>query len=75
MKQGFTWKFLIIFIVLLLAIWQISYTIKFMGLTEQQKAKMDPVKLSRLENRAIHLGLDLSGGMHIILEVDKSKLR
>ena len=75
MKQGFTWKFLIIFLILLLAIWQLTYTVKFMGLTARQKAKMNPVKLSRLENRAIHLGLDLSGGMHIVLEVDKSKLR
>jgi len=74
MKQNFTWKFLVIIVIIILALWQLSYTIRFMTLSEKQKSEMDPIKLSRLEDRAIHLGLDLSGGMHIVLEVDKSKL-
>ncbi|MEO0075140.1 MAG: hypothetical protein ABIK31_03400, partial [candidate division WOR-3 bacterium] len=31
-------------------------------------------KEARLHKRALHLGLDLVGGMHLVLEVDKTKL-
>jgi preprotein translocase subunit SecD len=31
-------------------------------------------ELADLHKRALHLGLDLVGGMHLVLEVDKSKL-
>lgn len=31
-------------------------------------------KLAGLHKRALHLGLDLVGGMHLVLEVDKTKL-
>ena len=34
----------------------------------------DPGQLIDLEQNAIKLGLDLRGGMHVVLEVDKSKL-
>ena len=40
----------------------------------QQMAESDPGALVDMERRAIKLGLDLRGGMHVVLEVDKSKL-
>ncbi len=40
------------------------------ALTQQQ----DPAGWLRLQKKAIKLGLDLRGGMHVVLEVDKSHL-
>src|SRR5262249_60484270 len=31
-------------------------------------------ELSELRRKAVHLGLDLQGGMHLVLEVDRSRL-
>ncbi len=40
---------------------------------ESELAELEAEKV-RLHKRALHLGLDLVGGMHLVLEVDKSKL-
>jgi protein-export membrane protein SecD len=37
-------------------------------------AKLPPKQVSDLRRKAIHLGLDLQGGMHLVLEVDRSRL-
>jgi len=41
---------------------------------KEQLAENDPAAMVNLEKRTIKLGLDLRGGMHVVLEVDKSKL-
>lgn len=52
-----------------------SYTL--WSLSDEVRATLeadDPDQLIELEQRAIKLGLDLRGGMHVVLEVDMSKL-
>lgn len=52
-----------------------SYTL--WSLSDEMRATLeadDPDQLIELEQRAIKLGLDLRGGMHVVLEVDMSKL-
>lgn len=52
-----------------------SYTL--WNLSDEVRAELetnDPDQLIDLERRAIKLGLDLRGGMHVVLEVDMSKL-
>ncbi|HEY2955539.1 MAG TPA: protein translocase subunit SecD [Candidatus Eisenbacteria bacterium] len=44
------------------------------SLTATQQAALPPKDLSDLRHKAIHLGLDLQGGMHLVLEVDRSRL-
>lgn len=39
-----------------------------------QKGRLSEEELSSLHRRALHLGLDLVGGMYLVLEVDRSKL-
>ncbi len=52
-----------------------SFQLYGMSVEERQEmADTDPGALVDLEQRAIKLGLDLRGGMHVVLEVDKSKL-
>ncbi|HVP38513.1 MAG TPA: protein translocase subunit SecD [Candidatus Saccharimonadales bacterium] len=44
------------------------------GLTDAQRRDTSDPKIDGLRDRAIHLGLDLQGGIHMVLEVDASKL-
>lgn len=56
----------------LVALWP---TFKFYGLSDEEKAKLretaDGTKeLNDLQSRSINLGLDLKGGIHLVLEAD-----
>ena len=45
----------------------------WIGLTAEErvsKAEVDQPKLKDLRSRILHLGLDLLGGMHVVLEAD-----
>jgi len=64
---------LAIAIVLLASIWFLYPTYRLYTLTPEEKLKLEESgKLNKLEDRALHLGLDLLGGMHMVLELDKS---
>src|SRR5207249_5186672 len=47
---------------------------RYYTLSPAQLRTMDAKEVAALRKKAIHLGLDLQGGMHVLLEVDKSKL-
>ncbi|NOT34370.1 MAG: protein translocase subunit SecD [Candidatus Eisenbacteria bacterium] len=52
-----------------------SYVYYSMTPAQRETARVaDPKKFAATRDRAIHLGLDLQGGMHLVLEVDRSKL-
>jgi len=73
--RNLQWKYLLIVVLIGLSIWQLSYSYRYFRLTEEDKAFLDPIQLKKLASRALHLGLDLKGGMHIVLELDKTKLK
>lgn len=71
MNSKLTPRFLIIGLVLAWAIWAIWPTIQYQGLSEAEKETLrEEGKLNQLESRTIKQGLDLKGGMYIVLEVD-----
>ncbi|MCK4548445.1 MAG: protein translocase subunit SecD [Candidatus Eisenbacteria sp.] len=74
MRKVARWKIVLLIVVLGLAGWSLYPTFRLVALSEEDRAGMDPEALARLEDGAIHLGLDLKGGMHLVLEVDKSDL-
>jgi protein-export membrane protein SecD len=43
-------------------------------MSPEERAKLPRSELLNLKNKAINLGLDLQGGMYLLMEVDKSKL-
>jgi protein-export membrane protein SecD len=45
-------------------------TAKLGLLSDEKKAAMDEEELAELKDNAVRLGLDLQGGMHLVLEVD-----
>lgn len=78
MRKGQTWLIGLVAFMTIASLWYLSSTLKLwtMPLSEREKlAQEDPAKLISLEKRAIKLGLDLKGGMYVVLEVDKSKLK
>jgi len=57
-----------------LSLWQLYPSYRFYTMTLAQRQAIEPAKLAQMRKRAVHLGLDLQGGMQLLLEVDKSRL-
>jgi SecD/SecF fusion protein len=52
-----------------------TYRLATMSAEERQRLEVEnPEKLDNLHKKALKLGLDLRGGMHLVLEVDDSQL-
>jgi SecD/SecF fusion protein len=74
MRRVARWKIVLLVVILGLAAWSLYPTVRLVTLSEEEKTQMGPERLARLEDQSIKLGLDLKGGMHLVLEVDKSEL-
>ncbi|MBD3168368.1 MAG: protein translocase subunit SecD [candidate division Zixibacteria bacterium] len=74
-SQG--WKIGLILFFLIVAIYYIYPSVKYHAMSYEEKMAMqveDPAEFQALQNKALKLGLDLQGGMHMVLQVDKSQL-
>ena len=72
-------KFKVIFILLIFfgCIYYLWPTIFLARQTPEERRTMhlsDPQRLQALEERSIKLGLDLQGGMHLVLELDRDEM-
>ncbi len=74
MTPKMRWKVLLVLVVVILAAWRASYTFRFLSMSDEDLAAMSTEEIAQLEANAIRLGLDLQGGMHMVLEVDKEGL-
>ena len=75
--KGETWKIILTLVLIVAAAWYFWPTVQYFTMDDAQKAALkqsDPDEFAKLQKRAIKLGLDLQGGMHVVLEVDKSQL-
>jgi len=64
-------RFLMIGLVLIWAMWAIWPTFQYQRLSDAEKEMLrEEGKLAQIESRTIKQGLDLKGGMYIVLEVD-----
>ena len=71
MQNKLTPRFLLIGLVLIWGIWSLWPTVKLQNLSNDEKdALRIEGKLEEIETKAIKQGLDLKGGMYIVLEVD-----
>ncbi|MDZ7860432.1 MAG: protein translocase subunit SecD [Candidatus Krumholzibacteriota bacterium] len=78
MKKDLRTKLIIVFLVFIGALYFLYPTFKLVTMSEQEKEKMrieKPEEFDELMNKSLKLGLDLKGGMHLVLEVDDSKLK
>lgn len=64
-------RFAIVAIIFLWVIWALLPTLEYRGLSDQEmERRKTEGTLADLERRIINLGLDLQGGIHLVLEVD-----
>jgi len=74
MTRADVWKLIAVLAATLLSAWYLYPSYRYYTLSPAQRAAMPALQLSDLRKKAIHLGLDLQGGMHLVLEVDSSHL-
>ena len=75
--QGQGWKIGLIVFLLAGSLWYLYPTIDLYMMSpaeREEMAKSDPQEWIKLQHKAMKLGLDLRGGMRLVLQVDKSKL-
>ena len=75
MKQN--WKPLLILALIIMAAFYLYPTVQFYGLDEAERGQMQrhaPASYFDLQKRSINLGLDLQGGIHLVMEVDLAGL-
>jgi protein-export membrane protein SecD len=75
MGSNFRWKLLSLVVLVGLSIYALYPSFRYYGMSEAERAALDPEKLADLRGEALKLGLDLQGGMHLVLELDRSALR
>jgi preprotein translocase subunit SecD len=77
LMRGESWKIGLTVFFFLAALYYLYPTIRFLAMDEEARQEMeevDPDGFRQLQNKAIKLGLDLQGGMHVVLQVDRSEL-
>ena len=75
MSNSLTPRYIIIGIIFAWAIYALSPTWKFQNMDEKKKEEVRTSgELEQIESRIIRQGLDLKGGMYIVLEADIPKL-
>ena len=60
----------IIFLIVLAAIYKIYPTYNYYSLSDEDKHKLDYSEIKNLRSQSINLGLDLQGGMYVLLEAE-----
>jgi SecD/SecF fusion protein len=60
--------------VLIVSLIYVYPSLKMFSLSKSEQAALDPARLQSLKDKSIKLGLDLQGGMYLVLEVDRSGL-
>jgi protein-export membrane protein SecD len=74
MNFSLRWRIIIIVAVIGLAIFSLWPSFRYYTLSKAEQAEMNPAELEKLRSQALKLGLDLQGGMHLVLEIDDSKV-
>ncbi|MGH7565682.1 MAG: protein translocase subunit SecD [Gemmatimonadota bacterium] len=75
MRRRLQVRWLIVGLSVLAAAWYLWPTIRYYSMSSEEREEIqltDPAAWDRLKEGAIQLGLDLQGGMHLVLELDES---
>jgi len=73
MTKSIQWKAIITSLILMLALAYLYPTYKWYSKSPEERTKLEDKK-DKIVGKILKLGLDLRGGMHLVLEVDLSKL-
>lgn len=75
--KGDTWKIVLTIVLIIAAAYYFWPTVSYFAMNDAERTAFktaDPDEFAQLQKKAIKLGLDLQGGMHVVLEVDKTNL-
>jgi protein-export membrane protein SecD len=72
--MNWKWKLGLIAATVAYSVWALLPSVQFYTKTNEERARLDAETRAHLTEHALKLGLDLQGGMHVVLEVDDSKL-
>ncbi|MFH1277933.1 MAG: protein translocase subunit SecD [Candidatus Eisenbacteria bacterium] len=67
-------RLILVIAALVLGAWYVYPTFRVVTLSDEKKAAMGPEAFAEYRSKALNLGLDLQGGMHLVLQVDRTKL-
>ena len=73
MQSSIGVKLIIVLAVVVLSLYLLYPTYQLSVMSDEEKARLeleDKKDLINLRSKSINLGLDLQGGMHVVLEVD-----
>ena len=73
-KYGLIWKSAFIAILALFSLYLLYPTFKYYSISSAQRQAMDPGELIKLRDKSLNLGLDLQGGIHLIMQVDTANM-
>ena len=68
------WKYLFIVVVILYCAYKLIPTVQYYTMSAEARAELTEEQKDNYVDSAIKLGLDLQGGMHLVLEIDDSEL-
>ncbi len=71
------WKLILILALIAAGVYYLLPSIKYYGMSAEERSAMDlsaPEALADLHKRSLNLGLDLQGGIHLVLEVQTEGL-
>jgi SecD/SecF fusion protein len=74
MTRADWWKLLAVLAATVFSAFYLYPSYRYYTLSPAQRQSLPASQLADLRKKAIHLGLDLQGGMHLVLEVDRSRL-
>lgn len=74
MNKSYRWKLILLIALVAMSTYALLPTFQFYGRSEAARNDPRDPEMKDLRNKALKLGLDLKGGMHLALELDKSKL-
>ncbi len=74
MGGNLRWKLILLVILLGLSVYALYPTVRFYSMSQAERAALPEQELAKLRDDALSLGLDLQGGMHLVLEIDRTGL-
>jgi len=75
MYKNLKWKALLTVIITAVSIYYLVPSFRLYSQNATQRAALPTEDITKLRDKSVKLGLDLQGGMHLVLEVDKTGLK
>jgi len=69
-KYSLSWKIALIAGLVIFSLWKVFPSYQYYTMSSAERDAMDPGNLDELKSKVLNLGLDLQGGIHLVMEVD-----